>query len=352
MLRWNCDAQPDWFELLHERLARAIHENRSRAYDLLDRTRKSLRESIEEWGSKRGGGWYPDYDQVVSDVDAVIGFSNLSEEEAIFVLRAGLAAGYSRVVELGMEVARKHSVATRAILEEATQYEANRVVRRTACAALEAVSIAGRENLLLRMAIYDGSELVREAAGRSLAAPSDSESWKTLFGLSRDRATRVRSLLALARIHEATDQTHLGIFDEQLRKLSWPLRARFGATLAGIRFRDSGGLRILIVWLVAMTTTVVFTVLPRAMLAFFGLTFTQANTGMTGFFEGAFQGIVDAVTWSTFIGGAFLIWHFIAEGRRPWRAHQWPFIGSTAGFVDGIGISLAVLLAVSDHLKT
>ena len=97
-----------------------------------------------------------------------------------------------------------------------------------------------------------------------------------------------------------------------------------------------------------LRSTVLFVVPVRAVLGIWGLTITQANpTGINGFGESLFLGMVGATIWAYTISTAVLTWWFGYEGRPSFRAAHAPLrcgaAGAAGGFTGGLIISLLLL---------
>lgn len=354
ILRRVSHQEQEVYELSHPLLARAIHRKRFRGVSHYYRTRKGLETFLEE---HRASGappavWYQRSDKsdetvmLLENIEDAVGADSLTEREANFVLRASLGHGH-RVKEFATGVGGRLRGVAAAILQEATRYDDDAYVRENAARALGFLPLAEQRPELIRLALKDPDESVRKAAAKALTRFEYSGAWDELFSLLDAPSTRQRALTALAWMHDAVSKENMRHFEERRMRLPRPLRSRLRSILHGVRWRDTKD-SIILAGVVALASTVIFTVPPRALLATADWTTTQANhTGLRATMDGVLNGIFGVVAWSIFIGGGLLVWWHIAEGRRPWRGRFSPHVGAAGGLLGGIVNTFVLVLAYS-----
>jgi DNA-binding winged helix-turn-helix (wHTH) protein len=349
ILRKIFHLEQEAYELIHWRMALALHRKGFRAMARFYRARKRLETFLEEWRVSGAAPtvWYQRSDEILrilGDVEEDIGPEKLSEMEARFVLRAGLAAGY-HLEDFTTEIGKRHPEVTTEILREATQKNDDPEVLRNAAHALALFPLDGREDILIELALNDPLESVWQTAAGALARFKSSDGWAQLFAMLNDRAGRRSALAVLAWMHDALPAEHMPLFEERYKQLSWLMRARFRARLSNVRLQ-SNKYRILLAGVVVLLSTMLYTVPPRMVLAGFDLTTTQAShTGSRAIMDGFLNGIFGVIPWSLFIGGGLLVWWHVAEGRRPWRGRLSPLIGAVGGLIGGIINTLLLIQA-------
>lgn len=342
VLRKESHQDQDMYQLSHWRFAQVLHQDRSRllAQDRIFRTRKLLGTYLEQCLAAGASLdlWYRQADQLLKDIKEDFGISELSEHEAMFVLRANLSSERP-LASFTAHLSKAFPSLTADILREATQYHTP-LVRRNAVAALRQFVFDGREDILLNLALSDPDEAVGKTAADALANLEGSGSWERLFSHVNKASTRSSAITVIAWMFDAMPTINLGDFETHIKQLSLFSRVRMRLTLTSFRItRDRN--RILVAWVIALAATTLFTVPIRAALATFNLTITQL--AKLGFFEGIFNGFAGAITWSVFIGGSLLLWWYLVEGRQPWQGRVSPWIGAFAGLLGGIVNTIALV---------
>jgi hypothetical protein len=340
------------YELTHWRMALALHRERFLALDRLYNARKLLATHLDFCLALAPGdspdAWYQNSDNILKDIEELVGVAKLSDMEARFALCASLATGY-HLKDFAAQIGSNFpSVATDA-LREAVWYGPDSSVRRHAARALGEYPFKGREETLIRLALSDPEESVQSAAAGVLAKLENDDYLGWLFGMLDEPKSRARAFKTLAWIHDAAPADGGSRFEERRRRLPLSARLRLRAKLTGVRWKNAKG-RVLVVLLIALISTILATVPPRALLATFGLTITQFAP--MGLFEGAFQGVAGAILWSLFIGGSLLCWWFVGERRRPWRGGASTTVGALGGLAGGVVNTLALILVYGHSTLT
>lgn len=335
------------FELVHPKMAQAIHEKRFRAIERLYRTRKLLHQCIEACRSDFGAsmtGCFPIYDAVLEDVDEVMGSANLSESEASLVLRASLTTG-SRLRVFFQQLGRTYPKSADSILRDALDRTRAVNVRRNGAAALALLAENDRDERLLALALEE-EEGVRRIAAAGLSYADAVPLWERLFDKCKSGGTGVRAVQVLAWIFESLSVDDLLERFHSLRNaLPWRARLRLDLTVAKVKLNDSK-LEVLVCWAIAAIPTLMLVVPSRAGLATFDMTTLQF--AKAGFFEGAFHGVIGSLVWAASIGGAYLIWWYASDSGRDKRPRfDWlvsGLVGGSAGLLAGVFNSLALIL--------
>ncbi|HKV35128.1 MAG TPA: winged helix-turn-helix domain-containing protein [Pyrinomonadaceae bacterium] len=330
------------YQLSHWRLAQVLNRYRSTlmAVDQIFRTRRLLATYLEQClapGAPKDL-WFTEADQLLKEIDEGFEIADLSEAEAKFVLHSNLASEHPRE-RLMVHVAEAYEDLAAEVLREALQYP-NELVRGNAVAALKAIAIDDRENLLLNLALNDADESIRRLAANVLARLGGFSVWQRLFGLLQQTPMNAGAIKVVAWMYDAMSSDHLNDFDNQIKQLKRTTRIKIRLTLTRFRLLRDGN-SMLIAWIGALASTILFTVTTRTILASFNLTITQL--AKFGLFEGIFNGFAGAITWSVFIGGALLLWLYLVEGRQPWSGRATPWIGGLAGLVGGIVNTVALV---------
>lgn len=342
------------YELTNWRLAMAIHGERFTAMNRLYSARKLLATQVERCRAPGASStvWYQNSDPILKDIEEVIGFANLSDMEAKLALCASLVSGY-HLDNFTLQIGRSNPAVTARTLREATEVKTSKSVRLHAVKALELFPLDDRENILINLAQHDRDESVQRAAATALAHLSSSGAWAQLFSLLDDSKKRASVLKILALIHDAVPKAGIKQFEEQRRRLSWPIRVRLQAMLVKARWQNAKG-GILLAGVVALLSTIVMTVPPRILLAILDLTTTQvSHGGIRAVLEGILNGILGVIPWAVFIGGSLLVWWHLTEGRHPWRGRFSSSVGAISGLVGGIVNSVEIVFAYGrDTLAT
>jgi DNA-binding winged helix-turn-helix (wHTH) protein len=330
------------YQLSHWRLAQVLNRYRSTllAVDQIFRTRKLLATYLERClapGAPKDL-WFTEADQLLKEIDEDFEISDLSEAEAKFVLHSNLASEHPRE-RLMVRVAETYEDLAAEVLKEALQYS-KALVRGNAVAALKEIAIDDRENLLLDLALNDGDESIRRLAANVLARLGGASVWPRLFGLLQQTPTNTGAIKVVAWMYDAMSSDHLNDFDNQIKQLKRTTRIKIRLALTRFRLLRDGN-SMLVAWIGALASTILFTVTTRTILASFNLTITQLTK--FGFFEGIFNGFAGAITWSVFIGGALVVWLYLVEGRQPWSGRATPWIGGLAGLAGGIVNTVALV---------
>jgi DNA-binding winged helix-turn-helix (wHTH) protein len=330
------------YELTHWRMALALHRERFVAMDRLYNARKLLATHLDLCLAADAAPaiWYQNSDNILKDVEELVGVAKLSDMEARFALCASLATGY-HLEEFVTQVRNKFPELAADTLQESVRYPSDSNVRRHTALALGLFSFEQRQDILLDLALGDPDESVQHAAAGVLAKLEKADYLERLFGLLDVPASRPDALKALAWIHDATPANDGRRFEERRKQLSLSSRLRLRAKLTGIRWKDAKW-RVLVALLITLVSTILVTVPPRALLATFGLTITQLAP--MGLFEGAFQGVAGAIIWSLFIGGSLLCWWFVGERRRPRQGRFSTVVGALGGLAGGVVNTFALIL--------
>jgi hypothetical protein len=330
------------YELTHWRMALAIHRERFVAMDRLYNARKLLATHLDLCLAADASlaVWYQNSDKILKDVEELVGVVKLSDMEARFALCASLATSY-HLEDFVAQIRNKFPDVAVDVLREAVRYEPDSNVRRHAARALGLFPFERREDILLDLALGDPDESVQNSSARVLAKLENANYLERLFGLLDVPSSRASALRALAWVHDAAPSDAGLRFEERRKQLALSSRLRLRATLTGVRWKGAKG-RVLVALLIALVSTILITAPPRALLATFGLTITQFAP--MGLFEGAFQGVAGALTWSLFIGGSLLCWWFVGERRRPWQGRSSTLVGALGGLAGGVVNTFALIL--------
>jgi len=338
--RVRLQGQPG-YELTHPRMALALHREQFVALDRLYSARKLLASHLDLClaADASPSVWYQESDNILKELEELVGVPKLSDMEARFALCASLATGY-HLKGFVAQVGNQFRAVAEDALHEAVRYEHDPNVRRHAALALGLFPFEGREEILFNLALNDPEDSVKQTAARMMAGLESAEHLERLFGLLNEPEWRARALRTLAWIHDAAPADGGLWFEERRKDLPAVSRLRLRAKLTGVRWRGAKK-RILLALLIGLISTILVTAPPRALLAAFGLTVTQ-NEPM-GLFEGLFHGAAGALLWSLFIGGSLLGWWFVGERRRPWQGGASPLVGALGGLVGGVVNSLALI---------
>lgn len=330
------------YELTHWRMALALHRERFVAMDRLYNARKLLATHLDLClaADASPATWYRNSDNILKDVEELVGIAKLSDMEARFVLCASLTTGY-HLEDLVAQVRHRFPELTAETLQESVRYPLDSNVRRHAALALGLFPFERREDILLDLALRDPDESVQNAAACVLAKFENANYLERLFGLLDVPASRSSALKVLAWVHDAAPANDGRRFEEGRKQLSLASRLRLRARLTGLRWQDAKW-RVLVALLITLVSTILVTVPPRALLATFSLTITQLAP--MGLFEGAFQGVAGAIIWSLFIGGSLVCWWFVGERQRPRQGRFSTVVGALGGLTGGVVNTLALIL--------
>ena len=330
----------DGYKITHRRIAQAI---RRKLGDSMN-ARYHIHKLFSTYVSKSSAMvWGQVPDGILKEVEEVVGFDKVSQQEAAFILMSAFHSGYNRrLKEVIGKIGKRFPDLTSEILTTAAACESEVAVQRNAAYALRIFEVENRDNLLLKLVLDNPYESIRQTSAHSIAELGSLNLWQHFFELLNNPAKRAKAVIALSWIYDTVKETNLIQFKGLMKRQPYSLQLRLNAKLFMVRVKKEL-LRIAAALTIALISTILVTVPPRAFLAAFNWTITQVS--QMGVFKGIFQGIVGAVMWSLSIGGTLLVFWLVAGNPRSRKKRYSPLIGFLGGLTGGI-INTFIVISV------
>ena len=343
-----------WYELAHDRLVDPILKRRESnkdfqalitATELLERTQGSGEPERRPGESLVLGALTPEFASRL----------RLSKQEIAF-LAAEVVWGGGAEVEKWTAALVKEDAATVAdtLDREATHRDRPAVVRQMIARALGFVPGSGAVRHLVRLALDDPDEGVREAAALSLARLDDPVLTGQVMDALETAARRRTARAALAHMRNESVIATLGHgallekpavrLERAWSQIPWRNRVTLTGDLARLRIRRSGA-SILYMALSAGFFAAFTTAATRWFPAWWGRTLGQ-SPDEPQWFAGIFQGLWGGFVWASFIVGTIAIGEAVFKRFRNTWWHNPTLMrclmGVAGGFVGGLGILASI----------
>jgi hypothetical protein len=343
-----------WYELAHDRLVDPILKRREgnkdfqaliTATELLERARGSGGPERRPGESLVLGALTPDFASRL----------RLSKRELVFLAAEVVWDGGAEVEKWMMALIEEDAATVADALDrEATHPDRPTVVRETLARALGYVPGSSAVRRLVRLALEDPDEVVREAAAVSLARLDDpglnAEVMDGLQTAGRRRPARAalahmrnKSVIAAAGQGALLEKPAVHL-ERAWSQIPWLNRVLLTGDLARLRIRRSGA-SILYMALSAGFFAAFTTAATRWFPAHWGHTLGQAPGESQGF-AGVFQELWGGFLWASFIVATIALGEAVFKRFRNTWWHNATLMrclmGVAGGFVGGLGILASV----------
>jgi hypothetical protein len=341
LIRFEQRGGQRWYELSHDRLAGPVGRQLDRevsallfAADLLAKVHENV---LLECGNSLTG-YFGEHRDVLTECRAFSEQVGLFEDEAEFVFRSSLCIGQD-MLAWSRRIAQDYPAVRTNVLEDALA-QGSPDVRRHAVELLGHDPVPELSGQLVEVALADGDESVRRAAGVSLGRLDQGSTFDALVDALSTSSSRASAIDVLARIRITADgavsapvfeQRFLGLPGSdrrRIRRRAWVRRLEENAVVLAFVFVPAATL--------AACAAASFKWLPSA----FNWSVTQATDS---FAMGIFQGVTAGIIWAGLINAGIAFYYVVFGNEHRRKSLVRPFGALVAGAVSGL-ISSAIIV--------